>query len=164
MEEVERAHQAGGVLRDCKDSGVTGAREIEEIGVLGWSQWQANAAQAPRLGLLSGRSLGKLGRRSPPPCPPPPCSPRNPKRGRAPCQGGRGARPAQVGQLPTQMVPMCSPWPDSLPANSHRDSVVAPAGLRVGVWSPWVPGGGGPVLPMLELGPGRAHPFLTGGF
>lgn len=80
-----------------------------------------------------------------PPCPPPlrPAgSLRNPKRGQAPCQGeGCQARPGR--QLPTQMVPMCWSWPDSLPANSHGDGVAAMAGSRAGVRAFECGGGGG---------------------
>lgn len=104
----------------------------------GGRQRREEWSQAPRLGLLSGRSLGTLGHRRGgcQPALPPPLRPagslRNPKRGQAPCQGeGCQARPGR--QLPTQMVPMCWSWPDSLPANSHGDGVAATAGSGAGV-------------------------------
>lgn len=76
-----------------------GSTEVRESwwggGWWGGGQQREEWSQAPQLGLLSGRSLGTLGRGRggcqpalPSPTPRPAGSLRNPKRGQAPCQGG----------------------------------------------------------------------------
>lgn len=73
--------------------------------------------------------------------PAPRWQPANPKRGRAPCQGGRGARPAQAGS--------CQPrW---CPCARHGRTRFPPMATGTG-WRPRQEGGGGAALPLSALG------------
>lgn len=145
-QKVWREHtRLDGMVRDCKEPGVTGTRKIEETGVQGWRPVAAERSPGSQAWPAFGKESGKAGPKErwlPARRPAPPAARETRSAGGHRARGGGvpgPPRPAAANPDGAHVLAMAR-LPSRQQPQGQRGG---PNRTQVGVWSPWVPGGGG---------------------